>query len=75
MSLFDVIKYSISDIPTEEELSALPESLLREWYNKFNNPNTNIDPAGYAKLLVILRKDVVEKEVAELRKMIAEYDN
>lgn len=31
MSLFDVIKYPISDIPAEEELSNLPADLYTKW--------------------------------------------
>ena len=31
MSLFDVIRYPISYIPTEAELRALPEDLLKLW--------------------------------------------
>ena len=31
MSLFDTIKYPISDPPTEEELRALPVNLFNQW--------------------------------------------
>jgi hypothetical protein len=31
MNLFNVLKYPISDRPTEAELAALPEQLLYDW--------------------------------------------
>ena len=31
MSLFDVIKYPISDPPTKQELEAVPEYIIRRW--------------------------------------------
>jgi hypothetical protein len=34
MSLFDVIRYPISDRPTAEELGSLPHNLFEEWRNK-----------------------------------------
>jgi len=38
MTIFDSIKYPISDIPTIEELNAVPESIYQAWlvYNGWN---------------------------------------
>lgn len=34
MSLFDVLRYPISDIPTNDELLALPNDLFDRWVSK-----------------------------------------
>ena len=31
MSLFDIIKYPISDTPTKEQLDALPDEIYQKW--------------------------------------------
>lgn len=31
MSLFDVIRYPISDVPTLEELEAIPDEIFNQW--------------------------------------------
>lgn len=36
MTIFDVIRYPISDVPTKEQLQALPPRLFRRWASKVN---------------------------------------
>ncbi len=41
MSLFDVIKYPISDEPTNEQIKALPNDIFAKWYDWWlYNPTT-----------------------------------
>ena len=36
MTIFDTIRYPISDIPTVEQLEALPSTLFRRWAKRAN---------------------------------------
>lgn len=38
MSLFDVIRYPVSNIYLEDELNALPEDLYLEWFERCAGP-------------------------------------
>ncbi len=75
MSLFDVIRYPISDSPTLEQLKALPEDLYTVWIKR-----AHFIPENWS------HKDIVwyyrpdrrtinsDKEIKLLRQMIEEYD-
>ena len=42
MSLFDIIRYPISDISNEDELNALPEELYQEWFTRCAGPHAKV---------------------------------
>ena len=74
MSLFDVLRYPISDHPTKEEFEALPKDLFEQWTNAvywhsdYANPKcleTAYSDKGYAPFL---------KDLLVLRNMIKDYD-
>lgn len=75
MSLFDVIKYPISNPPTKDELEALPNDLYKIWL-------LSVGWAAYLSPIILAiyyfnhyslpgGKD----DLSLLRKMIKEYDN
>ena len=53
MSLFDVIKYPISDLPTEEEISALPDDVINELYKRISHGLYNGYVDTYFKVYAI----------------------
>ena len=57
MTIFDSIKYPISDPPTLEELRAVPESIYRAWevYNGWN-----LGMKTYNEKIKLLRKFILE---------------
>lgn len=84
MSLFDTIKYPISDIPTVEELEAIPPNIWWKYVKSKENADRYSKPKDlpaleeYANIvwMVINKKDKKLKEtVRRLRKAIAEYDH
>ncbi len=79
MSLFDVIRYPISDIPTEDQLAALPEDLLDKWLD--HSEFLARDYWTFTRIVsfYVVRKDdnkpyKIHPEIIVLRKMIKEYD-
>ncbi len=75
MSLFDVLRWPISIPPTEAELAILPKEILVNWKCKvhFLNGATPLDISlHYGKFLHI---SYLESDIAQLRKMIKEYNN
>lgn len=87
MSLFDVIRYPISDCPTEEELTALPVGMLCKWlqmtdWKKISSARTNItDVVEYYEFASNDSyapdgcKELALQELVLLRKMIRDYDD
>ena len=82
MSLFDVIRYPISDIPTSEELSRLPKDLFYHWVESTSFVVDDVqahnrDVAYLARWYFRWGKDMSYDEIQEivnLRNMIKEYD-
>lgn len=81
MSLFDVIKYPISDRPTVEELLQIPTAIMTEWVAKsvwhgYNSSCPDISHWYGADAPYTAEAHENDKEeLALLRKMIAEWDN
>lgn len=82
MSLFDVIKYQISDAPTAEELAALPAEIYKQWLIDASwihlysvNPPT---PAYLERYYGAIQHpaDIVgrDHDISILRKIIRYYD-
>jgi hypothetical protein len=85
MSLFDVIRYPISDPPTPEEIEALPQDLYNTWLElrsfTYANPRDRdrglvaswysavYDPDGREYMF-----EVDRKEVEALRTLIKSYN-
>lgn len=78
MSLFDVIRYPISDIPTFEQLNALPDDIFNSWAETTDWRNTARRRDGMARWYQAwhnaLNNDD-KKEINRLRQMIRDYDN
>ncbi len=76
MSLFDVIKYPISDKPTEAELKALPKEIYLEWckiiFTTSRSPSIAVIVQYYYFGSNVTARN---KDIAVLRKLILEYDN
>ncbi len=77
MSLFDVIRYPISNKPTKDELAALPGDLYGKWII-----HVGFHPLKAWTILAVSHHysvygDMIESqhEISVLRKMIREYDN
>jgi hypothetical protein len=83
MNLFNVLKYPISDHPTEAELAALPDDLFAAWLAHSGWSEYHI---GYHERFVIadyynagwawsgVRTAERHVDIALLRKMIDEYE-
>jgi len=74
MSLFDVIRYPVSDIPTEEELAKIPYDIIREW-KKVNYFWDEITPREISNYFGMTYCDRDIEAVINLRQMIKDYDN
>ena len=86
MGVFDVLRYPISDLPTEEELGALPSDLFKKWKSQtvwveptyFDTPKdigryyTELRPEATAEGKVLEAENT--RAIALLRKMIKEYN-
>ena len=80
MSLFDVLRYPISNQPTEEEINRLPADLFWAWVAKTEftisdrtDKSRVYISAWYKKWGETLNQKEI-KEISILRKMIKEYD-
>jgi len=78
MSLFDVIRYPISDAPASEELARLPEDLFMRWKIQANWPtSTIIDPdylSNWYRKGNQQANSSRKPDIELLRKMIRESD-
>jgi len=80
MTIFDALRYPISDPPTAEEFRQLPPKLLASWTIK-NNFNISEDPSDLEEYYAHFpgqsqfsrESDLFELD--DLRKMIKEYDD
>ena len=75
MTIFDVIRYPISDFPTEAELEALPKDLYDKWietYWTIGGPSSPKVFAGWFASWKIQETSVYCIE--DLRQMIKDYD-
>lgn len=58
MSLFDSIRYPVSDNPTREELNAIPKEILRKWREK--QPKDLLRSSkSFEKMLSELRHEIL----------------
>ena len=72
MTIFDVIRYPISDVPTAEEMEALPRDLFKKWarengWGAYDYRQGRIAGAYY-------KGSPYEKDIPILRQMIKDYD-
>lgn len=72
MTIFDSIKYQISDRPSYEELEAIPQSIWIEFL-KCSNDMSNVN---YPRTLAFMYISSIEwhERTAMLRRVILEYD-
>jgi len=87
MTIFDSIKYPISDPPTEEELTNLPKELYDKWLGYWNDQVIeDLTPAHVAAYYRFVNNiswvgedEAVHKAYKEkrdiLKRLIHEYDN
>ncbi len=73
MSLFDVLRYPISDIPTEDEFNSLPKNLYNDWGHR-----VGWDPIWTVGSVISFYSAHMQsspnQDIILLRKMIKEYD-
>jgi hypothetical protein len=75
MTIFDVLRYTISDPPTETEFAALPAKLIEQWL-----PNTGWSTYGSSDTTSYYLAEYYSSsmkghhELDLLRRMIREYD-
>ena len=81
MTIFDTLKYQISDVPTTAELVALPKELFDQWVarTEWGRPENRKEAykIGTWYEFRIPRYDLRPTEIEELallRKMILEWD-
>jgi len=80
MTIFDALRYQISDIPTSIELVALPDELFKEWvgrtewYHPGNRKEADRIGDWYENVLRGPLSFGDKEEIALLRKMIAEWE-
>lgn len=73
MTIFHLLKFPISDQPSEHELDDLPETLYQEWAHSFQNYSP-INPRTTVLVLRILPKFNCQNHVADLRKRLLKYE-
>ncbi len=74
MSLFDVLRYPISKIPSQDELAALPKSLYDEWKKAVSwayDADFHCVSDYYDRRYYMTD---IHLDIALLRKMIKDYD-
>ena len=79
MSLFDVIKYPISNPPSMDELRAIPDEVLDKWainVRRFMKGASKEYMVGYLSTYYRLSKDKIQStyEVSILRNLLREYN-
>lgn len=81
MSLFDVLRYPVSDKPTLEELERIPASIINKWVSKtpWQNYKDTIDDFrdwySQCEEPAAQREHANDREEVDLlRKMIAEWE-
>ena len=59
MSIFDTLRYPISDSPTEEELADLPTQLRLDWFNWVLIEHRKQDPSRILPIII----DAIDIEI------------
>ena len=82
MTIFDVIRYPISEPPTQEEFENLPRAVYSRWVSAWNLDKKVFRPNDFARYykLVYNATDhdflpMYREKLLELRQMIKDYDN
>ena len=70
MTIFDTIRYPVSDIPTVEELNNIPIEIMELWKTKYHF--TTYSNAG---IVSFFKFYTARNIILALRKMIKEYDD
>lgn len=74
MTIFDTLRYPISNLPTEAELTALPNDLYSNWLN-FVGITSYIKPYIVSRLYNNKRSSSAgHVDIIQLRKMIEDYE-
>ena len=74
MTIFDTLRYPISDRPTEEELSALPDDLYSNWLASAGI-SSHHKPYILSRFYIIYASALGHADIILLRKMISEYND
>ncbi len=75
MSLFDSIKYPVSNPPTVSELRAIPPILINRWININGWTRMTVDNLLSISIYCTLSSNEhITQIVSALRKIIEEYD-
>ena len=81
MTIFDVIKYPISNPPTKDEFKSLPDDLLFAWYQSSGWRGFMPNGYGIDEVVGFYNQNTTSstyltalKELSLLRKMIKEYE-
>ena len=80
MTIFDTIRYPVSDLPTLEQLEAIPESIYIEWRDFGNFISVRKDPERHSEMMIDRWNNTTPAEferyyqINYLRKLIAEYE-
>ncbi len=79
MSLFDVLRYPISNAPTRHELKSLPNDLFVQWRHQtiWEQGNNHKTPEGIGEWYEACRHTLEDSDadaIKLLRKMILEYN-
>ena len=75
MTIFDTLRYPISDCPTEEELTALPVDLYSNWLHAVDLPQSFIPQITSMVYSGARVSSTIRGDIILLRKMISEYNN
>ena len=81
MTIFDVIRYPISDFPTEAELEALPKDLYDKWIETHWTIRGDVTLQDFVRWIASWKRSgwtdahaALSRSVRELRQMIKDYD-
>lgn len=79
MTIFDVLTYSISDPPTEEELDKLPSILMTRYkvviWGNYYCTNRQVANALRVGFKIEAHKPAYDRRIAYLRKLIRDYND
>ncbi len=74
MTLFDSIRYPISDLPTPEQLDALPTDIFNAWVLGTKNCDRFIGFNSQDITWFYERRQWTDNSIPELRKLILEWN-
>jgi hypothetical protein len=77
MTIFDSLKYPISNPPTMEQLKAVPRCILTPWLDLEDDFDWEDDDLLEAALeqYINWNNKTTRKELRNLRQLISDYDN